>query len=59
MTAKPKPARWRQIMDALPKDPWQQDYVYVYPGKHNPKSYDLFSKGPDHQADTADDIGNW
>lgn len=55
----PKPARWQKLLDQVPKDPWQQDYVYVYPGKHNPQSYDLFSKGADHIADTADDLGNW
>ncbi|MBV9128401.1 MAG: type II secretion system major pseudopilin GspG [Verrucomicrobia bacterium] len=57
--SEPRPARWRQCMEDLPKDPWQQDYVYVCPGKHNPTSYDLYSKGPDRTAETADDIGNW
>ena len=27
--------------------------------RHNPDSYDLFSKGKDKLPDTADDIGNW
>ncbi len=57
--SEPKPARWQRLLDQVPKDPWQQDYIYVYPGKHNPQSYDLFSKGADHIADTADDFGNW
>jgi general secretion pathway protein G len=58
-TTDPKPTRWYQMMERLPKDPWQRDYVYVYPGKHNPQSYDIYSKGKDGIADTEDDRGNW
>lgn len=43
----------------LPADPWGQPYVYRYPGTRNVGGYDLYSKGPDNQPDTADDIGNW
>lgn len=43
----------------LPTDPWGQPYEYRYPGVKNPGKYDLYSKGPDKTADTADDIGNW
>jgi general secretion pathway protein G len=43
----------------LPVDPWGQPYQYRYPGTKNPGGYDVFSKGPDKQPDTADDIGNW
>ncbi len=43
----------------LPVDPWGQPYEYRYPGVKNPGGYDLYSKGPDKTADTADDIGNW
>ncbi len=43
----------------LPVDPWGQPYEYRYPGVKNVGGYDLFSKGPDKIADTADDIGNW
>lgn len=43
----------------LPLDPWGQPYEYRYPGVKNVGGYDLFSKGVDHTADTADDIGNW
>lgn len=37
-------------------DPWKNPYQYVYPGKKHPKSYDVFSMGPDGQAGTPDDI---
>jgi general secretion pathway protein G len=43
----------------LPVDPWGNPYVYYYPGKHNPTSYDLLSVGPDGKEGTDDDIGNW
>jgi len=32
--------------DAIPKDPWGNDYIYENPGRHNPSSYDLSSMGP-------------
>ena len=43
----------------VPDDPRDQPYEYRYPGVKNPGGYDLYSKGPDKTADTADDIGNW
>lgn len=43
----------------LPKDPWGNFYLYAYPGKHNPASYDLWSTGTDDESGTDDDIGNW
>jgi general secretion pathway protein G len=43
----------------LPIDPWGDDYIYEYPGKHNKNGYDLFSAGPDGKPGTKDDIGNW
>jgi general secretion pathway protein G len=43
----------------IPKDPWNNDYIYECPGKHNPSSYDLMSMGPDGRAGGDDDITNW
>jgi general secretion pathway protein G len=43
----------------LPVDPWGEPYQYRYPGTKNTSGYDIFSKGPDKQPDTSDDIGNW
>lgn len=43
----------------IPTDPWQNAYLYAFPGKHNGTSYDLWSAGPDGKSGTADDIGNW
>jgi general secretion pathway protein G len=43
------------------KDPWGNDYLYVYPGTHG-KAYDLFTLGADGQPGGEGinaDIGNW
>jgi general secretion pathway protein G len=53
----PKPSRWYQLFKEMPKDPWNNDYIYLCPGKKNPDSFDLYSAGPDRKPDTADD--NW
>ena len=45
--------------DALPKDPWGNDYVYECPGRHNPSFYDLSSPGADGRLGTEDDVCNW
>ncbi len=42
--------------DAVPKDPWGNDYIYECPGRHNPTSYDLSSAGPPGENTV---IGNW
>lgn len=46
-------------LDKLPVDPWGNNYVYYFPGKHNSSSYDLLSVGPDAKEGTEDDVGNW
>ena len=45
-------------MEKIPKDTWHEDYIYRFPGEHN-KYYDIFSKGPDRQEGTEDDLTNW
>lgn len=51
----PRPTRWYQLYKDMPKDPWQNIYIYRCPGTKHPESYDLFSAGPDRIADTPDD----
>jgi len=46
-------------LDKVPQDPWYNNYLYYYPGKHNQNSYDLLSIGPDGKEGSEDDIGNW
>jgi general secretion pathway protein G len=43
----------------IPTDPWGEALQYAYPGTRNKTGYDLWSKGPDKQSGTEDDIGNW
>jgi general secretion pathway protein G len=52
--------RWGgPYMDKIAKDPWENDYRFAAPGKHNADSFDVWSVGPDGQDGSADDIGNW
>ncbi|HQP30590.1 MAG TPA: type II secretion system major pseudopilin GspG, partial [Deltaproteobacteria bacterium] len=48
------PKKWKEggYLDKpkVPKDPWDNDYVYLNPGLHNPDSVDVFTYGPDGQA---------
>ncbi len=42
------------IKDLL-RDPWQEEFVYRQPGEGDAE-FDLFSKGPDKQEGTPDDV---
>jgi general secretion pathway protein G len=66
LVAKPSDAnvasRWNgPYLDSqkVPQDPWDRDYRFAAPGKHNPDTFDVWSVGPDGQDGTDDDIGNW
>ncbi len=54
--SEPRPARWTQLLDGVPKDPWGKEFVYMSPGRKNPNGYDLYSAGPDRTPDTSDDL---
>jgi general secretion pathway protein G len=41
----------------LPDDPWGNEYQLLNPGENG--DIDIFSMGPDGEAGTEDDIGNW
>jgi general secretion pathway protein G len=43
----------------VPRDPWNNEYVYEFPGRRNANSYDLSSAGPDGKTGGDDDITNW
>ena len=50
------------IKPNVPKDPWGNDYVYIFPGEHNTGEFDLSSYGADGQPDGEGepaDINNW
>ena len=48
--------RQRGYVQGVLKDPWSNDYQYVYPSTHG-KQYDLYSLGPSGDGKTV--IGNW
>lgn len=58
-----KSPKWKgPYLDGTPdslRDPWDNEYIYVSPGKFNADSYDLSSKGADGDEGTEDDITNW
>lgn len=49
----------KPFLPTVPRDPWNNDFVYVYPGQHNVGGFDLFSYGPDGVQGGTDDITNW
>ncbi len=55
----PEPRRFPEdgYIKRLPKDPWGNEYVLLNPGEQG--KMDVFSVGPDGEAGTEDDIGNW
>lgn len=56
----PEPKNWKQLLDALPSDPWGNSYLYVMPGEHS--EFDLYTLGADgvEGGDGVNaTIGNW
>ncbi|HEU4532276.1 MAG TPA: type II secretion system major pseudopilin GspG [Steroidobacteraceae bacterium] len=54
---------WKEggYISSLRKDPWGNNYQYIYPGTHGTE-YDLFTLGADNQPGGEGinaDIGNW
>jgi general secretion pathway protein G len=52
-SGEPRPLKWKQYMDAVPKDPWSNEYVYLSPASKAP--FDIVSLGPDGK-ESEDDI---
>ena len=60
----PIPSKWQgpYLEKPILKDPWSNDYIYIYPGKHNKHDYDLLSYGKDNAyggKGDNEDITNW
>jgi general secretion pathway protein G len=58
------PRNWRgpYLTRLVPADPWGRPYVYVSPGIHNPRSYDLYTLGRDGSpggVDEDSDVTSW
>ena len=57
----PEPLNWKGPYlkkQAMPQDPWGNEYHYTCPGRNN-EDYDLSSSGPDGIMGNEDDINNW
>lgn len=59
----PSIRNWKEggYLEGVRKDPWGNNYYYVYPGTHGTE-YDLFTLGADNQEGGEGvnaDIGNW
>lgn len=54
----PQPRNYKNggYIKKLNKDPWGNEYLYLFPGTHS--DLDLYSLGSDGQP-SEDDIGNW
>lgn len=55
----PAPRNYRSdgYIRRLPEDPWGNPYQLVSPGEHS--LIDIFSAGPDGEAQNEDDVTNW
>lgn len=59
-TTNPVPPHWKQYLDRLPMDPWDNPYQYLNPGVHG--QIDIWTygpKGPSGGSSGTDVIGNW
>ena len=61
LVQRPRDAQnWRgPYLKEIPKDPWNNDYIYECPGKVNTGSYDIVSMGPDGRVGGDDDLTNY
>ena len=57
-TVEPIPGKWTQLMEEVPRDPWNHELQYTYPAKRSTGDYDVYSLGKDG-TESDDDIGNW
>jgi general secretion pathway protein G len=60
LNAGTKDRNWKgPYLDKPARDAWGNPLQYRFPGKRNPKGYDIISAGPDGIPETDDDLGNW
>lgn len=54
-------AKWRSFLEQpIPNDPWSTPWGYAPTSEQAPEGmFDLWSAGPDKEANTADDIRLW
>ena len=49
----------QKFVTKKPKDPWGEKLMFKCPGEHDTEGADIWSKGPDKQDGTEDDITSW
>ncbi len=62
LVSNPGKSTWTGYLNSLPKDPWNNQYQYAFPGNNNTNGFDLWSFGADGQSGGEGanaDIGNW
>jgi len=54
------PDKWKgpYLNEPIPRDPWDNEYQYEYPGSERDDTPDIWSWGPDQIDGTDDDISN-
>jgi len=57
-TGTPQPRAWVQVMTSVPKDPWDSEYRYAFPGSKRANHFEIISNGPDGLPNTGDDISS-
>jgi len=57
-TTNPLPRNWKQQATKIPLDPWQNEFVYKFPGTIEPKRPEIIFVGPDGLLGTKDDISS-
>ena len=55
----PIPKSWTALADKVPMDPWQNEYMYKFPGSKVATECELITKGKDGQLGTDDDMSNF
>ncbi len=58
-SSRPVPNNYTAKLKKPLLDPWGNSYHYRRPGTKDKGGFDVYSAGPDGQADTGDDVGNW
>ena len=57
-TSAPEPRRWEKFFDTVPKDAWDREFEYKYPGSKDPNRPEVISLGKDGELGTDDDISS-
>jgi len=57
-TTSPTPRKWKQQATEVPLDPWQNKYIYKFPGTIDRSAPEIISVGSDGQLGTEDDLSS-